>query len=374
MEKIYTYALEKTFKKPTLILDLDKVKENFEVFKSNLPNFKIHYAIKANPNKEILKSLVSLGSNFDAASANEVKMCLAAGAHPSSISYGSTIKTIRDVKYAHKVGVNLFAADSIEEMEKLSTYAPNSNVFIRVLLGDTGAKRPLSKKFGCSPSMALSILEQSKPLNIKIVGLSFHIGSQTLHPQQWFESLDTISELWNNAKEHGHSMNLLNIGGGFPSEYDEAITDIPEYCRVLKNTITQKFGTVDHLIAEPGRAMVANCGIIAGEVILASKKDTTDSHRWLYLNIGRFGGLYSTDGEVFKYGLSIPNVSGELEEFIVAGPTLHSGDILYERYKPKLPSNVKSGDKILIHNTGAYTSVYSTQFNGFDKLKVIVLK
>ena len=261
-----------------------------------------------------------------------------------------------------------------KELNKIEKYAPGSDVFIRVLLGDTEALRPLNKKFGCSATMATHLIEVGQSLNINIVGLSFHVGSQTVHPHMWFDSLDVVSNLWNDLKTKGHNLTLLNIGGGFPSRYDQEITDIPTYCNVIKNTIKQKFGNIENIFAEPGRALVANSGIIIAEAILVSNKDINDPDRWLYLNIGRFGGLYSTDGEVFKYRITAPKSDGENTPYIVAGPTLHSADILYEKHRPLLPKNIKSGDKILIHNTGAYTSVYSSRFNGFNPVKVKVLK
>lgn len=374
MNKLENYCLATSVSSPTLVIDLNIVEENFKIFKNSLQDYKIHYAVKANPHLDILKLLVKLDSYFDVASGNEIKQCLKAGADPKKLSFGSTIKSIKDIKYSYKNGVTLFAADSIEELKKIETYAPGSDVFIRVLLGDTEALRPLNKKFGCSTAMAEQLFETGKNLNINLVGLSFHVGSQTLHPHMWFDSLDIVSTLWNKLKSKGHNLSVLNIGGGFPSKYDKDITDVPVYCNVIKNTIQQKFGAIENIFAEPGRALVANSGIVIAESILVSKKDINDTDTWLYLNIGRFGGLYSTDGEIFKYKITAPDSSGENVPYIVAGPTLHSADILYEKYRPLLPKNIKSGDKILIYNTGSYTSVYSTRFNGFSPIKTKVLK
>jgi ornithine decarboxylase len=374
MSKLENYCLSTSVSLPTLVIDLEKVKENFKIFRNTLPDYKIHYAVKANPNFDIIKELVELGSYFDTASGNEIKICLKAGADPKKISFGSTIKTIKDIKYSYKNGIKLFAADSEDELKKIEKHAPNSDVFIRVLLGDTGALRPLNKKFGCSAAMAEKLFEIGKGLNINIIGLSFHIGSQTLHPHMWFESLDLVSNLWNKLKNLDYNLKILNIGGGFPSVYDQEITDLPVYCSVIKDTIKQKFGEIENIFAEPGRAMVADAGIMIAESILVSQKDINDTDKWLYLNIGRFGGLYSTDGEIFKYKITAPTSNGKNIPYIVAGPTLHSADILYEKYRPLLPENIKSGDKILIHNTGAYTSVYSTRFNGFSPVKTKVIR
>jgi ornithine decarboxylase len=294
MNNLEKYCISTNVSSPTLVIDLKIVEENFKTFKESFQDYKIHYAVKANPNIDILKTLVKLGSYFDVASSNEIKQCLKAGADPKKISFGSTIKSIRDIKYSYKKGIKLFAADSVEELEKIEKYAPGSDVFIRVLLGDTEALRPLNKKFGCSEKMVEHLFEIGHGLNVNIIGISFHVGSQTIHPHMWFDSLDAVSTLWSILKLKGYNLTLLNIGGGFPSKYDQDVTDITTYCDIIKNTIKQKFGNIDNVFAEPGRALVANSGIIIAESILVSSKDIDDNDRWLYLNIGRFGGLYST--------------------------------------------------------------------------------
>jgi ornithine decarboxylase len=371
----HNYIKNNTFERPTLVMSLENLESNYQNFKAGMPDCHVHYAVKANPHPAILYKLHSLGSRFDAASAGEIDMCLAAGAAPSEISFGNTVKRPQDIRYAYSKGVRLFAVDSIEEAEKVAKDAPGSNVFVRVLVQSTEAEWPLSRKFGCSSSMVLPVMEAARDLGLIPVGLSFHVGSQTRHPHMWFDTLDFVESIWMYCREEGFDLWLLNAGGGFPSYYGVDITDSVTYCAILDKEIRDRFVGLTYLMIEPGRGMVANLGSIAAEVLLVSTKTPGDPVRWLYLNIGRFSGLAETEQEAIKYRFFIPGKDNdEKSEYIVAGPTCDSADVLYETHKVLLSKNIQCGDKIIIDNVGAYTTTYSTvAFNGFPPLEVIVI-
>ena len=148
---------------PCLIVDLNVVEDNFRAFNRAMPDTRIFYAVKANPAPEILSLLARLGSCFDTASVEEIKMALAAGATPERISFGNTIKKQRDIATAHALGISLYAVDSIEEVEKVAAAAPGSKVFCRILTDGAGAEWPLSRKFGCDPAMATDCLLYTSP-------------------------------------------------------------------------------------------------------------------------------------------------------------------------------------------------------------------
>ena len=372
---VHNYIKNNTFERPTLVMSLENLESNYNGFKTGMPDCHVHYAVKANPHPAILSKLHSLGSKFDAASAGEIDMCLAAGAAPSDISFGNTVKRPQDIRYAYSKGVRLFAVDSIEEVEKVAKDAPGSNVFVRVLVQSTEAEWPLSRKFGCSSSMVLPVMEAARDLGLIPVGLSFHVGSQTRHPHMWFDTLDFVESIWTYCREEGFDLWLLNAGGGFPSYYGVDITDSVTYCAVLDKEIRDRFVGLTYLMIEPGRGMVANLGSIAAEVLLVSTKTPGDPVRWLYLNIGRFSGLAETEQEAIKYRFFIPGKDDdEKSEYIVAGPTCDSADVLYETHKVLLSKNIACGDKIIIDNVGAYTTTYSTvAFNGFPPLEVIAI-
>lgn len=362
-----------SFDYPTLVLDLDNLRQNYTNFTASFDKCNVHYAVKANPHPSILAALHSYGSKFDAASAGEIQMCLDAGANPIDISFGNTIKRVADIQFAYRKGVDLFAADSYDEIDKISTYAPHSRVFIRVIVMETEADWPLSRKFGCHSDMVLPLVAHAKASGLDPVGLSFHIGSQTKHPHMWTSTLNYIADIWSKCRSVGFNFHVLNIGGGFPSYYGVDITPARQYNEILNTMIKERFEGVDYLIVEPGRAMVANLGAIAAEVVLVSQKSFDDSTKWVYLNIGRFSGLAETEQEAIKYQITVIGREGDpVEGFILAGPTCDSADVLYEKHKIMLPSTIQTGDRVIINNTGAYTTTYSSvAFNGFPPLKVV---
>ncbi len=375
MDKLEDYIRANVFDYPTLVLDVEKVEENYKKLKSGLGNAHIHYAVKANPQKEIINRLNELGCRFDAASAEEIRICLNAGAQPEHISFGNTVKRPADLEYAYAQGIKLYAADAEEELDKIAKYAPNSEVFIRLLVTNSQAEWPLSRKFGCGQSKAIPLMEYAKNVGLKPIGISFHVGSQTRHPEMWDDTLTYASEVWRDAVSKGFDMRLLNIGGGFPAFYGVPITESEAYCQLLTDMIYQNFGDVQYIMAEPGRGMVGNVGMISANVLLVSTKNEGDEVRWVYLDIGKFSGLAETAEEAIKYQFVTPDCHSNDTMFcILAGPTCDSADVLYETNKVKFPTDLKSGDRIFIKNCGAYTTTYSTvAFNGFPPLGVVVI-
>jgi ornithine decarboxylase len=375
LNKILKHINKNEFERPTLVVDVDQVEENYTRLKAGMPEAHIHYAVKANPHPKILKRLVKLGCRFDAASIGEIDMCLKAGALPEHISFGNTVKRWQDVVAAHKKGITLFSVDAEEEIEKVAKHAPGSKVFIRILIRSTEAEWPLSRKFGCSSSMVIPLMHVAKQYGVEPVGVSFHVGSQTRHPHMWYDILDFVSSIWNNAKEEGFNLTLLNIGGGFPAYYGVDITEPEEYGSTIINAVKERFGDVEYIMAEPGRGLVGNAGAIAAEVLLVSRKHDDDPVRWVYLNIGKFHGLAETEQEAIKYQFLTPDTDAtDTSLCILAGPTCDSADVLYEKNKVHLPTDLTSGDKFIILNCGAYTTTYSSvAFNGFPPLEVVTI-
>ena len=373
MSRIESHIHSATYERPTLIIDTDVVNDNYARLKAGMPEAHIHYAVKSNPHPDILKCLVAAGSKFDAASQGEIEMCLEAGALPMDISFGNTVKRVQDIQWAYQHGITIFAADAEEELEKIAKYAPNTKVFIRIIISSIEAEWPLSRKFGCNSSYAVPLMDYAVELGLNPVGLSFHVGSQTRHPYMWIDSLDSISAIWQQAREEGHNLWLLNIGGGFPAYYGVDITPPEDYCAAIMTAVKERFEGVKYIMAEPGRGIVGSAGCIVAEVLLVSRKSPRDTIRWVYLNIGRFGGLAETECEAIKYQFLVPGKeSSETSECIIAGPTCDSADVLYEDNKVMLPLDLKAGDKFIIKSCGAYTSTYSTvAFNGFPPLEVI---
>jgi len=372
--RLDAFAATARVTRPTLVLDPERVAAQYRALKAGLGFAHIHYAVKANPARPIIARLVGLGSHFDAASRGEIELCLEMGAAPWTISFGNTIKKPSDIRFAYDAGINLFAADAEEELEKIAENAPGAEVYIRVLVENSEADWPLSRKFGCRDTMVVPLLDRARELGLRPVGLSFHVGSQTRKAQMWTGVLDHVATIWKAAQAAGHELDLLNIGGGFPAFYGETIEAPTTYASQVMALVSERFGAVPRVMAEPGRGLVAEAGLILAEVVLVSKKSDDDAHRWVYLDIGRFSGLAETEGEAIRYQLVTARDHEPHGPCILAGPSCDSADVLYEKRPVMLPVGLKAGDRVVIRNAGAYTSSYSSVgFNGFPPLDVLVL-
>lgn len=368
------YIWNNSFDKPTLVVSRDRVAVQYDALEAGLGNAHIHYAVKANPAPEIIRLLVEKGSGFDAASRQEIELCLSQGADPTTISFGNTIKRGVDIAFAHSIEVTLFAADCEAELDKIAANAPGARVYIRLIVENSLADWPLTRKFGCADTLLPSLLDYAKSVGLVPYGLSFHVGSQTRKAEYWHPVLDQVAPLWHAAKEAGHDLQLLNIGGGFPAYHGDPVDAPRGYASAVMAAVKERFGDIPYVMAEPGRGMVAEVGHIAAEVMLVSRKSTEAQRRWVYLDIGRYSGLAETEGEAIRYEFVTPHDGGEAGPCVLAGPSCDSADILYEKTTVDLPLALRDGDKIMIKNCGAYTSSYSSVgFNGFPPLDVLVL-
>jgi ornithine decarboxylase len=373
--RVETFIRQNRFDRPTLVLDIDRVESQYHALKAGLGRAHIHYAVKANPQREIIERLVALGAGFDAASRAEIELCLSLGAQPDLISFGNTVKKPRDIAFAYGAGLTLFAADAEEELDKIAEHAPASDVYIRVIVDASQADWPLSRKFGVSRSHVVRLMDHAVTLGLRPVGLSFHVGSQTRRAEMWTTTLDQVAEVWAEVQAAGHDLSLLNIGGGFPAYYGEAIDGPTPYAARVMQLIAERFGTVPRIMAEPGRGLVAEAGAIAAEVLLVSRKSDNDLHRWVYLDIGKFSGLAETMDEAIRYQFLTDRDLEPTGPCILAGPSCDSADVLYEKRPVDLPLGLRAGDRFVIRNCGAYTSTYaSIGFNGFPPLDIVVLQ
>ncbi|HEU0222402.1 MAG TPA: type III PLP-dependent enzyme [Paracoccaceae bacterium] len=359
------------FERPTLVLDIEAVASQYHALKAGLGQAAIHYAVKANPAREVVGRLVAEGSRFDCASRGEIELCLALGARPKHISFGNTVKKAADIAFAAAVGIRMFAADAEEELRKIAAHAPGAEIYLRLLVENSEADWPLTRKFGCTGEEALRLMRVATGLGLRPAGLSFHVGSQTRDPLMWRAPLDAVAEIWHRALRAGYELDLLNIGGGFPAFYGEDIPSPALYGSAVMDEVRARFGRVARVMAEPGRGLVAEAGAIACEVVLTAKKGSTDLVRWVFLDIGKFSGLAETIDEAIRYQFVTPHDGGPTGPCILAGPSCDSADVLYERRPVQLPLALKAGDRVIIRHAGAYTSSYaSVGFNGFPPLDV----
>ena len=360
---------------PCVVVDLDVVRANYAAFARALPDTRVFYAVKANPDAAILKALEEMGSSFDCASTGEIDMVLATGAGAERISFGNTIKKERDIERAYRLGVRLYAVDSYEEVEKIARVAPRAKVFCRILCDGAGAEWPLSRKFGCEPEMASDVLEHAYRLGLTPYGVSFHVGSQQKNVNAWDGALASAAAIFRECAERGIALSMVNLGGGFPTKYLQDVPAAKSYGEAIFASLRKHFGNaLPETIMEPGRGMVGNAGLIEAEVVLISKKAEKDAMRWVYLDIGKFGGLAETMDEAIRYPLRTPRDGDDVAPCVLAGPTCDSADVLYEKTPVELPLSLSIGDKVIIEACGAYTTTYSAvAFNGFPPLKSYVI-
>jgi len=370
-KKIEKFLAEQKPATPCLVMDLDVVADNYRRLHAAVPRAGIYYAVKANPAPEILRLLAKLGSSFDTASVNEIDMALATGAAADRISYGNTIKKKTDIAAAHARGVSLYAFDSDAELGKIADAAPGSRVFCRILTSGANADWPLSRKFGCDVQMAKNLLIEAAKRDVRPHGVSFHVGSQQRDPAQWDDAVAQAAWLFRECEEAGVQLSMLNIGGGFPTRYRRTIPGMKAYGAAIDESLSRHFGNrIPDVIVEPGRQMVGSAGVIQTEVVLISKKSENDAKRWVYLDIGKFGGLAETMDEAIQYPITSSTRDGAPAPVVLAGPTCDSADILYEKADYRLPEDLAIGDKLEIRAAGAYTTTYaSVAFNGFEPLK-----
>ncbi|KQP76521.1 ornithine decarboxylase [Methylobacterium sp. Leaf111] len=368
---------------PVMVLDLEVVRDNYTAFARALPDTRVFYAVKANPAPEVLRLLAEMGSCFDTASVVEVEMALAAGATADRVSFGNTIKKERCITRALKLGVRLFAVDCQAEVEKIAraaeaagVAAADVQVFCRILCDGAGAEWPLSRKFGCVPEMAVDVLEHAHRQGLTAYGVSFHVGSQQGNTGAWDGALASAAAIFEECALRGISLSMVNLGGGFPTKYLKAVPGVESYGDAIFRALTKHFGNhMPETIIEPGRGMVGNAGVIEAEVVLVSKKsDAEDEVRWVYLDIGKFGGLAETMDESIRYAIRTEHDEDRMAPCVLAGPTCDSADVLYEKVPYPLPVSLSIGDKVLIEGAGAYTTTYAAvAFNGFPPLQQYVI-
>ena len=369
-DKVSRYLRDFVPATPCLVVDVDRIESNYRRLKAALPSARVYYAVKANPAAPVLERLVSLGSSFDAASFEEVEACLANGAEPEAISYGNTVKKESAIAAAYARGVRLFAFDSEAELRKLARSAPGSQVYCRILVGNLGAEWPLSKKFGCEVEMARELMVLAGELGLDAFGLSFHVGSQQTRTAAYEAAIGKVAMLFTDLKNAGVNLRMVNLGGGYPVRYRQEVPEIDVIGEAIMRAMTEHFGNaVPDMVIEPGRFIVADAGVVSAEVVLVSRKAKDDPVRWVYLDIGRFGGLAETEGEAIKYAFRTPHEGLAEGPVTIAGPTCDSTDTLYETSNYRLPLALDCGDRVELLATGAYVTTYASQgFNGFKPL------
>ena len=330
-------------------------------FQKKFPG-EILYAVKTNPNEEVLKTIIQSGiKKFDVASVEEIKTIKKIDPN-LHCSYMHTVKSRENIKEAYfNYGIKDYSLDTKEELIKIlesTNHAKDLNLFVRVAVSNEHAEIDLSKKFGALTSEAMGLLRLAK-LNSKKVGLSFHVGSQCMHPISYAKG---ISEIGNIIKKTKIIPDYINVGGGFPTIYPDLVPQsLESYFKEIKNSLKKlKLGKLPQIICEPGRAIVAESGSTIVRVNLRKKQK-------LYINDGTYGTLFDGGVPNIVYPTKLITngrvISKKLTAFDFYGPTCDSMD--YMKGPFLLPNNIKENDYIEVGQLGAYGLTFRTKFNGF---------
>jgi len=355
---------------PVYCIRPNSIKLACKWFKTNFPG-KILYAVKTNPNEKVIKCIGESGiDQFDVASINEIK--LIKKIYPTAKTYYmNTVKSREHINEAYfNYNIRDFALDTKEELQKIieaTNNAKDLTLYVRVSISNEHAEIDLSQKFGALPSEALGLLRLAKA-HARKVGLSFHVGSQCMHPISYAKG---IRDVGNIIKKTKIIPDIINVGGGFPSIYpDLNPQSLDNYINEIKKAIHNlKLENEPELLCEPGRALVAESGSTIVRVVLRKKQK-------IYINDGTYGSLF--DAGVLNFVLPtrmIPNgkvTSKKLTPYSLYGPTCDSAD--YMKGPFVLPHNIKEGDYFEIGQLGAYSLTFRTKFNGFYSNDIFELK
>jgi ornithine decarboxylase len=350
---------------PYLVLDPAVVARRHADVVAAFPGAEVLYAVKACPHPAVLRTLVAAGAGFDAASPAEVDLCLAAGADPARIGLGNPVRGAAATAAAHRAGVRRFVTDSVEDLDELAAHAPGAAVLVRLLVDDSGSATPFFGKFGATPQVATDLLRACASRGLVAAGVTFHAGSQQTRPTTYAAGVAAALAV---ARDAGLQHPVLDVGGGLPVAYRADVPSFTEFAAAI--------GGVDgidaaQLVLEPGRALVAEAGVLRTSVLRVSRRPGVDHRRWVYLDAGRYQGLAETENEAIGYPLRVPGRDGPCGPVVLAGPTCDGDDVLYRRTPYALPLSLRAGDHVDLLHAGAYTASYaSVGFNGFGPLPV----
>jgi ornithine decarboxylase len=364
--EIVRQAARQKYTRPFLILDTAIVRGKVRRFRAAMPRVRPHYAVKANPDRRVLKVLAQEGCGFEIASIAELDLLLALGVPAAEVFYSNPIKSRESIAYAAAKGVEWFVVDSGDELRRVFETRRDAKIYLRIATPNIGSDWPLSGKFGAGAGDARDIVSTAAKLGADLAGVTFHVGSQCRNPENWRVALEKARSLFDHMAKSGLRPRLLNIGGGFPVRHVRPIPSV-EVIGAVVNEGLKAFGEEVQVIAEPGRYLVSDAGYFVCRVLGTA---TRAGKRWMHWDAGLFGGVIESS-EGLKYRIRTER-SGPDVSWTIGGPTCDSVDIVM-RDEP-LPSDLQEGDFVYIRNAGAYTTAYASQFNGFPLPEVRVFE
>jgi len=366
---------------PKIIIDSSVIRHQAKKFQASMPRVQAHYAVKANPHPEVLRTLDNCGVNFEIASLKELQMLLELGVDAKNVFYSNPFKGPEHLAYAVNKGVQWYVVDCIEEMEKVLTAKPDASLYLRLYTTNKGSLWPLSSKFGANLDEVMPILNRAVELNADLAGVTFHVGSQCTNLENWQFGIREAKTCFEYMRKLGLKPRLLNLGGGYPMQPSDIVENptkqqlapsIEDIAKVINEEIADIPSDIK-IIAEPGRYMVAEAGRLICQVIGTTKRG---GDRWAYVDAGFYHGLMELNDAFDTAVTSNHSDSDDNALWTFGGPTCDSIDVFGKGADGKgtpLSEKLKTGDFITLHNTGAYVHACGTDFNGFAAVEVVVV-
>lgn len=351
---------------PILVLDCDVLRRQYRALQEALPSVEFFYAVKAFPHASIVNTLDQCGAGFDIASTGETELLRALHVNPRNTIHTHPIKKDRDIRDALRFGCTTFVADNLEEIKKFRKYRHRVALLIRVSFRSADAIVDLSRKFGCSVEEVPQLLTRAEDMGIRVKGLSFHVGSQSAKPDAHVHAIREcakVVEWWD--KYCSLPLSILDIGGGFPVDYGKGITPIHEFCAPIREALAA-FPRSIHILAEPGRFLVAPAATAIGAVVGKAERG---GQTWYYLDDGVYNSYSGIIYDHAHYPVRTLK-TGPTRPCVLAGPTCDSIDVIAENLE--LPE-LEIGDLVIGEVMGAYTAATATEFNSLPKSRIVVL-
>jgi len=351
---------------PLVVISRRELTENLRHLQAALPGVRLHYAVKANPDPDLLRVLHDAGSGFDIASIGELERLTLLGVPIRNIVYSNPIKSPAEIESAHKAGIDTFFYDNLSELDKIARVAPGVRVMLRISVNNPNCVVDLGAKFGCTYDEAEPLLMAALERDLIPRGLCFHVGSQTSIPMPYLEMVVVCRDLFNKMALAGHSLRTLDIGGGFPVSYKTPMMSPDSFCKPIRDALSGYFPGTE-IIAEPGRAICATAALLIMRVIGKSRRRGIT---WYYLDDGLYGTLSGLVFDNTNYGFQCLKTQNP-EPCILAGPTCDSFDIIA---KNEFMPTLEIGDMVIVHNVGAYATATTTRFNDVPAAKVLMVE
>ena len=367
----YVKPIDRPNKTPYLELNLDKVKDAYDRLHKYLPDTEIFYAMKCNPNPEIMKTVLNCGGQFEISSANEMIKAIDVGADPKNILFSNPIKTLDDIKYTHQMGVKYFAFDSLSEVDKLAEGAPGASVYVRISIPVRKSAVASEGKFGVPIEQAKELVIYAKERGLNPYGISFHVGSQMLDYKSWGYAIQHSGKLMKVLEDSGIFLKFLDIGGGFPVCYDDIQRDnLDKTSHSIVKAIEKYIPKGTRVIAEPGRFLVADAGTMVSSVIGTADRS---GRKWLHLDVGAHNGFMESlqTANTLAFPVHDSKHTNDKDVFTLTGPTCDSQDTIL--FDVLVSSNIEVGDKIYFECAGAYTTAFTEKFNGFPNPETYIV-